>query len=247
MRTLVYEGRRLAGLRSTWLVLPATVAAAAALTFLMARHHHGATPLSAAQAAHRLSAVPPFLPLPLAAFGAGVLGALSCGHELRYPALAASLVPVRRRLRLFGAKLLVIGAVAAALVLVTVLVDAAVLEFAAPGVHGRAGFGRLGIEPEHALGLVAALWRPLAMSVAAACACVPAAGLLRSAVGGALMLPPLALLPVAVAAPVAGLLHRGGAWSAMPGAAAVGPLVLAGVAGVFLATWIAVQLPRRAM
>ncbi|WP_055590504.1 hypothetical protein [Peterkaempfera griseoplana] len=248
MRTLVYEARRLAGLRSTWLVLPVTVAAAAALTVMTARHHMGTAPLSPAQAAHRLSAVPPILPLPLAAFGAGLLGALSYGHELRYPALSACLVPLRRRLRLLGAKLLVIAALAAALLVVTVLVDALVLEFVLPGAGGPAAPGIDGFRSGRGPEPVAALWRPLVMTVVAACACVPAAGLLRGAVGGTLVLPLLALLPAVVTAPAAGLLHRGGAWPRMPGgAAALGPLALTGVAGVLLATWVAVQLPRRTM
>ncbi|MCC3772080.1 ABC transporter ATP-binding protein, partial [Streptomyces sp. UNOC14_S4] len=68
---------------------------------------------------------PDLLPLPPAAFGAGIVGALSFGQEFRYPALAPDQGTVPRRLGLLGAKLVVTGATAVLLALLSVGLDAA--------------------------------------------------------------------------------------------------------------------------
>lgn len=74
-----------------------------------------------------LAAWPEFLPLPPAAFGAGLLGALSFGEEYRYPALAAARGTVPRRLGLLLAKLAVTAMAALLLAFLTVAADAQAL------------------------------------------------------------------------------------------------------------------------
>ncbi|MFI0982840.1 ATP-binding cassette domain-containing protein [Streptomyces sp. NPDC021093] len=113
LRPLRYELRRAFGTRSTLLVLVAVLAVSAALAALLT--HTGAAPLPTA-----LAAWPGLLPLPPAAFGAGLLGALSFGDEFRYPALAASRGTSPRRLGLLLAKLTVSAGTALALATLTV-------------------------------------------------------------------------------------------------------------------------------
>ncbi|MER7706861.1 hypothetical protein ABTX81_28680 [Kitasatospora sp. NPDC097605] len=131
MRVLAYELRRLRGLRSTWLLLGLVVVCDAVVAgVLAARTPDGA--LGGAAGVRLLTAAVPLVPLPFAALGAGVLGALSYGHEVRHPGLAASQVGYLRRVRLLAGKLLVTGAVAALLALVTLLVDAVTVHLALP-------------------------------------------------------------------------------------------------------------------
>lgn len=239
MGTLAYERRRLTGLRSSWLVLAATVVGAALFTVVTAGHGAGAS-FSAARTAGRLAAVPSSLPLPFAAFGAGVVGALSYAHELRHPALRPCLLRPGRRWRLLAAKLLVVGAAAASLTVVTVLVDAVVVHFAAPGGLERIGVG-------HGHRLPTGLWQPLVLAVAAGWVCLLVCGLVRSAVAGVLVLPLLALLPRLVTHPVAQALHRGGAGQRPLTAASVAPVLVPGLAVLLLAVWSGVQLRRRGL
>ncbi|MFF4652463.1 hypothetical protein [Streptomyces sp. NPDC001380] len=239
MHTLTYEARRLAGLRSTWLVLATTVVAAAVFAAVACRRDPVGA-VSAAQAARRLTAAPPRSAFPLAALGSGVLGALSYGHELRNPALSASLVPVGRRLRLLAAKLLAVAVVAVGLTAATALVDAAVFRAAAPGGLGWAVPPRPG-------GLLAALPGSAALAVGAGWTCLLAAGLLRGAAAGLSALPVLAVLPVVLRDPATALLRRGG-----HGTGLTAPLpascVAAGLSAVvLLAVWTAFQLRRRTM
>ncbi|GAA4866931.1 hypothetical protein [Kitasatospora terrestris] len=144
MRVLAYELRRLRGLRSTWLILGAVLLADAAVAAVLARQLPDGE-LSVAAAVRCVAAVVPLLPLPVAALGAGALGALSYGHEVRYPGLAASRVSFGRRIGLVGGKLAVIGAVSALLAAVSLAVDAVVVRFAAlpDGVDGSAVFDGL--------------------------------------------------------------------------------------------------------
>ncbi|MET7718008.1 ATP-binding cassette domain-containing protein [Streptomyces sp. NPDC005407] len=114
LRPLRYELRRLLGVRTALLVAAAVLVASAALCVLLA----GSTPLPTA-----LAAWPEFLPLPPAAFGAGLLGALSFGEEFRYPALAAARGTVPRRLGLLLAKLAVTAMAALLLAFLTVAAD----------------------------------------------------------------------------------------------------------------------------
>ncbi|NUL03538.1 ABC transporter ATP-binding protein, partial [Streptomyces lunaelactis] len=115
LRPLRYELRRLLGVRTAALIATAVLVASVALCVLLARI--GDTPLPAL-----LAAWPDFLPLPPAAFGAGLVGALSFGEEFRYPALATARGTVPRRLGLLLAKLAVTAATA---LLLAVLVAAA--------------------------------------------------------------------------------------------------------------------------
>jgi hypothetical protein len=80
-----------------------------------------------------LAAWPQELPLPPAALGAGLLGALAFGDEFRHPALAADRGTVPRRLGLLAAKMLVATATALMLAALTVGCDAEVLYL----VYGR--------------------------------------------------------------------------------------------------------------
>lgn len=114
LRPVRYELRRLFGVRTTTLIMAAVLAVSASLSVLLARS--GRTPLP-----DLLVAWPDLLPLPPAAFAAGLLGALSFGDEFRYPALAAGRGTVPRRLGLLMAKLVVSAGVALLLALLSVL------------------------------------------------------------------------------------------------------------------------------
>ncbi|MFD9596822.1 hypothetical protein ACFWA9_29295 [Kitasatospora sp. NPDC059973] len=131
MRVLAYELRRLRGLRSTWLLLTAVLLCDAAVAAVLAAQTP-AGPLAGSAGVRLLTATVPLIPLPFAALGAGLLGALSYGHEVRHPGLAASQVSYPRRVRLLLAKLVVIAPVAGLLALVTLLIDTVVVHFAFP-------------------------------------------------------------------------------------------------------------------
>ncbi|MFJ7278014.1 hypothetical protein [Kitasatospora sp. NPDC098663] len=132
MRVLAYELRRLRGLRSTWLLL-AAVLLCDAVTAAVLASQAPAGPLATPAGVRLLTAAVPLIPLPFAALGAGVLGALSYGHEVRHPGLPASQVSYPRRVRLLLAKLLVVGPVAGLLALATLLLDAVAVQLALPG------------------------------------------------------------------------------------------------------------------
>ncbi|MET8657403.1 ATP-binding cassette domain-containing protein [Streptomyces griseus] len=100
LRPLRYELRRSLGVRTTTVIMAAVLVASAAMSVLLARTDGTALP-------RVLAAWPALLPLPPAALGAGLLGALSFGDEFRYPALAAARGTVPRRLGLLLAKLTV--------------------------------------------------------------------------------------------------------------------------------------------
>ncbi|MFG2148317.1 ATP-binding cassette domain-containing protein [Streptomyces sp. NPDC048696] len=116
LRPLRYELRRLLGVRTTYLLGAAVLVGSVVLAVLLGRG--GRTPLP-----HLAAAWPGLLPLPPAAFGAGVLGALAFGEEYRYPALAADRGTVPRRLGLLLAKLAVSAAAALLLAALTVVLD----------------------------------------------------------------------------------------------------------------------------
>ncbi|MER6700328.1 ATP-binding cassette domain-containing protein [Streptomyces fimicarius] len=100
LRPLRYELRRSLGVRTTAMIMAAVLVVSAAVSVLLARTDGTALP-------RVLAAWPALLPLPPAALGAGLLGALSFGDEFRYPALAAARGTVPRRLGLLLAKLIV--------------------------------------------------------------------------------------------------------------------------------------------
>ncbi|WP_329062665.1 ATP-binding cassette domain-containing protein [Streptomyces sp. NBC_01429] len=123
LRPVRYELRRMFGVRSAPLIVAAVLVASVALAVPLART--GATPLPGL-----LAAWPAILPLPPAALGAGLLGALSFGDEYRYPALAGARGTVPRRLGLLLAKLVVTAGAALLLASLSVLADAGALRLA---------------------------------------------------------------------------------------------------------------------
>ncbi|MEU1115873.1 MULTISPECIES: ATP-binding cassette domain-containing protein [unclassified Streptomyces] len=120
LRPLRYELRRLTGVGTGYLTLGLVLAASAVLCLFLARAGH--TPQQ-----RLLAAWPEGLPLPPAALGAGLLGALAFGDEFRHPALATDRGTVPRRLGLLGAKLLVAAVTALLLSTLAVVSDAALL------------------------------------------------------------------------------------------------------------------------
>ncbi|MFE9771606.1 ATP-binding cassette domain-containing protein [Streptomyces sp. NPDC005931] len=183
LRPLRYEIRRVAGTGTALLVGAAVIVVSALTAVLLARIGH--TPQS-----RLLAAWPRELPLPPAALGAGLLGALAFGDEFRHPALAPDRGSVPRRLGLLAAKLLVSSAVALVLAVATVGCDAELLHL----VYGPELVG------------VPTDWLSLSISwvclvVACAWAGVLAAGVFRSTSAGlaAVVAVPLLLVP---------LLHR---------------------------------------
>jgi ABC-type multidrug transport system ATPase subunit len=196
-RALRYEFRRARGTGLWPRVCVAVVLASAVLTLLLARLGH--TPQ-----ARLLAAWPAELPLPPAALGAALLGALSFGHEFRYPALAVDRGTVPRRLGLLAAKLLVSAVMAAAPAFAAVGVDALLL--------------RLSLGEEYAS--LPPRWQASAVvwpALVAACAWagVLAAGLFRSVAGALAAVLAVPLLAAPLAGRVLGLFAsrpgRGGA------------------------------------
>ncbi|MFJ2435235.1 ATP-binding cassette domain-containing protein [Streptomyces anulatus] len=117
LRPLRYELRRSLGVRTTAMIMAAVLVASAAVSVLLGRTDGTALP-------RVLAAWPALLPLPPAALGAGLLGALSFGDEFRYPALAAARGTVPRRLGLLLAKLTVTASFALLLAGLTVVCGA---------------------------------------------------------------------------------------------------------------------------
>ncbi|MFI2356698.1 ATP-binding cassette domain-containing protein [Streptomyces anulatus] len=117
LRPLRYELRRSLGVRATTMIMAAVLVVSAAVSVLLARTDGTALP-------RVLAAWPALLPLPPAALGAGLLGALSFGDEFRYPALAAARGTVPRRLGLLLAKLAVTASFALVLAGLTVVCGA---------------------------------------------------------------------------------------------------------------------------
>ncbi|QWB22638.1 MULTISPECIES: ATP-binding cassette domain-containing protein [Streptomyces] len=180
LRPLRYEIRRAAGIGTGFLTGAVVLVVSAVTAVVLARIGHTPQP-------RLLAAWPRELPLPPAALGAGLLGALSFGDEFRHPALAADRGTVPRRLGLLAAKLLVASAAALALAVLTVGCDAEVLYL----VYGRE------------LAQVPADWLPLSASwiglvIGCAWAGVLAAGVFRSTTAGlaAVAAVPLLVVPV---------------------------------------------------
>ncbi|WP_328501336.1 ATP-binding cassette domain-containing protein [Streptomyces sp. NBC_00457] len=180
LRPLRYELRRAAGI-STGFITGAVVLAVSVLTaVILARIGHTPQP-------RLLAAWPQELPLPPAALGAGLLGALSFGDEFRHPALAADRGTVPRRLGLLAAKLLVTAATALLLAFLTVGCNAEALYL----VYGR----ELAQVPADWLSLSAS-W--LGLVVGCAWAGVLAAGVFRSTTAGlaAVVSVPILVVPL---------------------------------------------------
>ncbi|MGY5117422.1 ATP-binding cassette domain-containing protein [Streptomyces sp. 900105755] len=180
LRPLRYELRRAAGIGTGFLTCGAVLLVSALIAVLLARVGH--TPQ-----ARLFAAWPRELPLPPAALGAGLLGALAFGDEFRHPALASDRGTVPRRLGLLTAKLLVSGATAVLLSFLTVGCDAEVLYL----VYGR----ELAQVPADWISLTAS-W--FALVVGCAWAGVLAAGVFRSTTAGlaAVLAVPVLVVPV---------------------------------------------------
>ncbi|MEV0636454.1 ATP-binding cassette domain-containing protein [Streptomyces sp. NPDC050619] len=180
LRPLRYELRRAAGIGTGFLTGAAVLATSALTAVLLARIGHTPQP-------RLLAAWPRELPLPPAALGAGLLGALAFGDEFRHPALAADRGTVPRRLGLLAAKLAVAAATALMLAVLTVGCDAEMLYL----VYGRE------------LGEVPPDWWSLSVSwiglvVGCAWAGVLAAGVFRSTTAGlaAVVAVPVLVVPL---------------------------------------------------
>ncbi|WP_326759236.1 ABC transporter ATP-binding protein [Streptomyces phaeochromogenes] len=180
LRPLRYELRRAAGVATGYLTAVAVLVASALISVLLARAGHTPQP-------RLLAAWPRDFPLPPAALGAGLLGAIAFGDEFRHPALAADRGTVPRRLGLLAAKLLVAAATALLLALLAVGVDAELLYL----VYGR----ELAGVPEDWLSLGVS-W--IGLVVGCAWAGVLAAGIFRSTTAGlaAVLAVPVLVVPL---------------------------------------------------
>ncbi|MBH1938642.1 ATP-binding cassette domain-containing protein [Streptomyces sp. AV19] len=176
---LRYELRRTAGVRTGWIVAASSLLLSLVASVLLARA--GAPVLSL------LAGWPAPLPLPPAALGAGVLGALAFGQEFRYPALAPDVGSVPRRLALLGGKLVVTAAAALLLAFSSVALGAGAV---------RLLFGGTVTVLPAAWGTALVGWA--ALTLGCAWAGLLAAGLFRSTVLGlmAVLVVPALVVPV---------------------------------------------------
>jgi ABC-type multidrug transport system ATPase subunit len=178
LRPLRYELRRAAGIGTTYLTAALALVSSVLVAVVLARVGHSTE-------GRLLAAWPQGLPLPPAALGAGLLGAVAFGDEFRHPALATDRGTVPRRLGLLAAKLLVSGATALLLAVLTV----------------GCAFGLLHVVYGQEVVRVPAEWLPLGVSwcglvVGCAWAGVLAAGIFRSTTAG---LAAVLAVPVVVA------------------------------------------------
>lgn len=120
LRPLRYELHRVFGTATPVLTAAFVVAVSVVTALVLARLGHTAQN-------RLLAAWPELLPLPPAALGAGLLGALAFGEEYRFPALAADRGTVPRRLGLLTAKLGVSAVLALLIGALAVTADAAAL------------------------------------------------------------------------------------------------------------------------
>ncbi|MFE6194935.1 ATP-binding cassette domain-containing protein [Streptomyces sp. NPDC057838] len=180
LRPLRYEIRRAAGIGTGFLTGAVVLVVSAVTAVVLARIGHTPQP-------RLLAAWPRELPLPPAALGAGLLGALAFGDEFRHPALAADRGTVPRRLGLLVAKLLVASVTALVLAVLTIGCDAEILYL----VYGQ----ELARVPADWVALSAS-W--IGLVVGCAWAGVLAAGVFRSTTAGlaAVAAVPLLVVPV---------------------------------------------------
>ncbi|MEV0259768.1 ATP-binding cassette domain-containing protein [Streptomyces sp. NPDC050617] len=175
-----YELRRAAGARPGWVVAAVSLAASLLASVLIARNGQpSALPLFAGW--------PDVFPLPPAAVGAGLLGALAFGQEFRYPALSPDQGALPRRLGLLGAKLAVSAATALLLALAVLVLDGFALRF----LYGAGAAAIPAGWPALVVG-----WAGLV--VGCAWAGLLAAGVFRSALMGlaAVLAMPVVMVPV---------------------------------------------------
>ena len=219
-----YELCRSTGVVTGYLVAAGVLVVSAVLCLLMAVGGSTSEP-------YVLAAWPRELPLPPAALGAGLLGALAYGDEFRYPALAVDRGTVPRRFGLLGAKLFVAAVTALLLACATLGCDAAVLHLVPVNRPARSP-----VDPA----LLGTGW--VCLVVGCAWVGVAAAGVFRAASAGlaAVLAVPLLAVPVVGAAvggaptnPAVGALGR----SAGPAAGMPGPPGSEGGAGAAI-RWI---------
>lgn len=209
LRPLRYELHRVFGTATATLTAASVVVVSVLTALVLARvGHTGQNRL--------LAAWPELLPLPPAALGAGLLGALAFGEEYRYPALAADRGTVPRRLGLLTAKLGVGAGLALLLGILAVSADAAALTLVFGG--GPLRTPAEWVSP-------AASWAGLL--IGCAWSGVLASGVFRSASAGlaAVLAVPVMVVPLVRKAldgpsayPVSGLAQRlrGLAWAQWP-------------------------------
>ncbi|MGW6984500.1 ATP-binding cassette domain-containing protein [Streptomyces sp. NPDC054932] len=180
LRPLRYELLRVFG-TATPLLTAALVITVSVLTALVLART-GQTPQN-----RLLAAWPELLPLPPAALGAGLLGALAFGEEYRYPALAADRGTVPRRMGLLTAKLGICAALALMLGALTVTADAAALALVFDGAPLRTPVEWLSPAASWAGLLIGCAW-----------AGVLASGVFRSATAGlaAVLAVPVMVVPL---------------------------------------------------
>ncbi|MGZ3101830.1 ATP-binding cassette domain-containing protein [Streptomyces sp. H72] len=180
LRPLRYELRRAVGIGTAFVTGAAVLVVSAVTAVALARLGHTPQP-------RLLAAWPRELPLPPAALGAGLLGALAFGDEFRHPALAADRGTVPRRMGLLAAKLAVSAATASVLAVLTVACDAEVLRL----FYGREVAGVPADWPA-----LSAAW--LGLVVGCAWSGLLAAGVFRSTTAGlaAVLAVPVLLVPL---------------------------------------------------
>ncbi|MDG9717633.1 ABC transporter ATP-binding protein, partial [Streptomyces sp. DH24] len=180
LRPLRYELRRAAGVATSFVIGAAVLLVSAVTAVVLARIGHTPQP-------RLLAAWPQELPLPPAALGAGLIGALAFGDEFRHPALAADRGTVPRRLGLLAAKLVVSAVTALVLAVLAVGCDAEVLYL----IYGREVAEVPGDWP-----VLGASW--IGLVVGCAWAGVLAAGVFRSTTAGlaAVVAVPVAVVPL---------------------------------------------------
>lgn len=208
VRPVGYELRRAFGVRTPWPVAGAAVLGSVLSTFLLART--GGMPTSPLR---QMTGWAAQLPLPVAAVGAGALGALGYGQEFRYPALSPGYGPEPRVLRLLGAKLAVSAVCALLLAAVVAAADTAALRLALGHGGARDPLASPGALVEWAVLAVGCAWAGLL-----------AAGVFRTTGLGvaAVLAVPLLVAP-GVRGLVGGPMTRqladagGGLWSVMSG------------------------------
>ncbi|MED7823849.1 ABC transporter ATP-binding protein [Streptomyces chiangmaiensis] len=180
LRPLRYELHRTVGVATTHLVAAAALVASVLVSVFLARIGH--TP------PHRVTAAwPQELPLPPAALGAGLLGALAFGDEFRHPALSAHRGTVPRRLGLLAAKLVVAGAIALILAVLAVALDFEVLTVVFGGEVARVPADRFALFVSWCGLVVGCAW-----------AGVLAAGIFRSTIAGVVVVLAVPVLVVPV-------------------------------------------------
>ncbi|MFD0266074.1 ATP-binding cassette domain-containing protein [Streptomyces sp. NPDC127106] len=180
LRPLRYELLRVFGTAAPALTAALVVAVSVVTSLALARSGQ-------ASQGRVLAAWPELLPLPPAALGAGLLGALAFGEEYRYPVLAAHRGTVPRRMGLLAVKLTVCATLAVLLGALAIAADAAALRLVFDSGPLRAP-GRW-ISP-------AVSWAGLL--VGCAWAGVLASGVFRSATAGlaAVLAVPIAVVPL---------------------------------------------------